>query len=334
MSLPDDPYMAVRQAYLATIMDSESGPFEVGQAYTPAAIDTKSEPEEAPLETEEFRPLAARTAPPSLDHTPISSDSTPVSPLTNEEFEATRPYAFLTVHTQPAMSPGLLARVIEAMTLSPLTFRKRYRSSYEMPSPSSCPTLPIRKRYRGTSELVEDTRDESSYANTEREGSGDESPSSKDEGPGLEDEGPGLEEEAAPKGQQQLALEEGSMPSTFNIGQSFRSMSGQQRVEETPTPKPPVHAIWVDLIDGIVYTDILIYVPPVPTIALDEDEFLEVGAQLELHGIILHDHTQRLDALPPALFEVYDRDLRELYTRSRAIRDEIFSPCYRLRSLE
>ncbi|GKB56328.1 hypothetical protein Tco_0912514 [Tanacetum coccineum] len=145
ISLPDNPYMAVRQAYLATIMDSEFGPFE----------------------------------------------------------DSTRPYAFSTVHTQPAMSPGLLARVIEAMTLSPLSFRKRYRSSYETPSPSSCLTLPIRKRYRGTSELVEDTRYESSYSNTEREGSEDESPSSKDEGPGLEDEGPSLEEEAAPKGQQQ-----------------------------------------------------------------------------------------------------------------------------------
>ncbi|GJX98262.1 hypothetical protein Tco_0355281 [Tanacetum coccineum] len=40
------------------------------------------------------------------------------------------------------------------------------------------------------------------------------------------------------------------------------------------------------------------------TIAVDKDEFLEVGAQLKLHEIILHDHTQHLDALPPALFEV------------------------------
>ncbi|GJU51949.1 hypothetical protein Tco_1221504 [Tanacetum coccineum] len=31
-------------------------------------------------------------------------------------------------------------------------------------------------------------------------------------------------------------------------------------------------------------------------------------------GGATHDHTQRLDALPPNLFEGYDRDLRELYT--------------------
>ncbi|GKE63575.1 hypothetical protein Tco_1513942, partial [Tanacetum coccineum] len=42
------------------------------------------------------------------------------------------------------------------------------------------------------------------------------------------------------------------------------------------------------------------------TIAVDQDEFLEG----------------------------YDRDLMELYTRSGAVRDEIFSQRYRLRSLE
>ncbi|GKB93204.1 hypothetical protein Tco_0979341 [Tanacetum coccineum] len=45
-------------------------------------------------------------------------------------------------------------------------------------------------------------------------------------------------------------------------------------------------------------------------------------------------YAQRLDALPPTLFEGYDRDLRELYTRSGAVRDEIFWQRYRFRSLE
>ncbi|GKG10831.1 hypothetical protein Tco_0342231, partial [Tanacetum coccineum] len=65
------------------------------------------------------------------------------------------------------------------------------------------------------------------------------------------------------------------------------------------------------------------------TILVDEDQFLEVGAQLELHGSILYDHTQRLDAPPLTLFEGYDRDLRELYTRSGVVRDEIFLQRYR-----
>ncbi|GKE58732.1 hypothetical protein Tco_1497917, partial [Tanacetum coccineum] len=234
------------------------------------------------------------------------------------------------------------------------------------------------------SELVKDTEDESLDSNTKREGS-------EDEGPGSEEE-----EEVAPEGQQQvvsvvdtaadeplglgygalrrreLPLGEGSVPSTFKIGQITRSVLEQQRVEETPAPRPQVRATWVDLVDGTIYTDIPIYVPPVripvqtppspewssgslpvspsspaiptlvaspvttlaATITVYEDEFLKVGAQLELHGSILYDHTHRLDALPPTLFEGYDRDLRELYTRSRAIRDEIFSQRYRLRSLK
>nr|GEV92117.1 hypothetical protein [Tanacetum cinerariifolium] len=72
---------------------------------------------------------------------------------------------------------------------------------------------------------------------------------------------------------------------------------------------------------------------PIATIAVDEDEFLEVVLQLELHESIIHDHTQHLDALPPILFKGYGRDLRELYTRSGADGDEIFLQRYRFRSL-
>ncbi|GKD41832.1 hypothetical protein Tco_1266477 [Tanacetum coccineum] len=41
-----------------------------------------------------------------------------------------------------------------------------------------------------------------------------------------------------------------------------------------------------------------------------------------------------IDALPPTLFADIDRDVRELYTRSGAVRDEIFSQRYKFRSLE
>ncbi|GKE84831.1 hypothetical protein Tco_1558573, partial [Tanacetum coccineum] len=60
-------------------------------AHAPAAIDTEFEPEEAPSETEELQLLAARTSPPSSDHTPTSPDPTLVSPLIDEEFEASKP---------------------------------------------------------------------------------------------------------------------------------------------------------------------------------------------------------------------------------------------------
>ncbi|GKE89027.1 hypothetical protein Tco_1566502 [Tanacetum coccineum] len=230
ISLPDDPYTAVRQAYLATITDSESEPFEdfretkipqplpiasspvppsddpyliVGQAHTPAAIDTESKPEEAPSEIEGFHPLAARTAPPSSNHTPTSSDPTLVSPLIDEEFEASEPSDtritsshFIApsdsttllspdhplTQTTPTptlsrpLSPGFSVRLKEAMNLSPLSFRKRYRSSYETPSLSSSPapssTLPIRKRYPSTSEPILETKTEDDESEAEGAGLG------------------------------------------------------------------------------------------------------------------------------------------------------------------
>ncbi|GJT87442.1 hypothetical protein Tco_1069159 [Tanacetum coccineum] len=91
--LPDDPYMIPQPLPIAS--SPIPPPYDpyliVGQAHTPATIDTESEPEETPSETEEFQPLAARTSLPSSDHTPTSSDPTLVSPLTNEEFEASKP---------------------------------------------------------------------------------------------------------------------------------------------------------------------------------------------------------------------------------------------------
>ncbi|GKA20697.1 hypothetical protein Tco_0700686 [Tanacetum coccineum] len=379
--LSDDLYMAVWQSHLADT-DIESRPLEdlreteisqpllvvpspvpssddlhltVGHAHTPATVDTESEPEDAPSETKEFKAFESSDTRITSSYFSASSDSTaplsPDHPLTQ---------------TSSIPTP---TRVSFHPALSPSSFRKRYRSSYETPSPSSSSTLPIQKRYRGTSEILEDTEDKSSDSYTKIDGS-------EDQGYGLEDEGPGSEEEeekkSAPEGQQQvvpvvdtstdeplglgyealrrreLALGEGSVPSTSKIRQSSRSMSKQRRVEETLMPRPRVHTTWVDPVDGTIYTDIPVDVPParvpiqtpltrevirfLPT--LNEDEFLEVRAQLELHKSILHDHTQRLDALPTTLFKGYDRDLIELYTRSGVIRNKIFSQRYRIRNLE
>ncbi|GJZ97828.1 hypothetical protein Tco_0670281 [Tanacetum coccineum] len=96
--------------------------------------------------------------------------------------------------------------------LSSSSFYKRY-SFYETPSPSSSQTLPVRKRYIGTSKLIldidsegdelgkedteEDEVDESSNADDERESHGldDEGQGLDEEGQGLDDEGQGLDDE-------------------------------------------------------------------------------------------------------------------------------------------
>nr|GEZ52258.1 hypothetical protein [Tanacetum cinerariifolium] len=182
----------------------------------------------------------------------------------------------------------------------------------------------VRKRYRGTSEIILDTdsegdelgeedtkKDESLDTNDERE-------MSKDVGPGLE----GRDEETVPE------VREDHVPSTFEVGQRSRSVPEHDGVERVFVFRQPILDTWIEFKDGRVYIDIPAYVPPVApvqtppslewssgslpispsslvvlspiaspvatpiaTISVDEDQFLEVGAQLELHGSILHDHT-------------------------------------------
>ncbi|GJW60799.1 hypothetical protein Tco_0110134 [Tanacetum coccineum] len=67
---------------------------------------------------------------------------------------------------------------------------------------------------------------------------------------------------------------------------------------------------------------ILLTVPsPVATPATTKTEgFLtELGAQVEMQGGLIRDHAVRLEELSPALFKRYDRDIRELFTRSGAV---------------
>nr|GEX78482.1 hypothetical protein [Tanacetum cinerariifolium] len=299
-------------------------------SYT-ATVDTDSELEEALSEIEEFLPLVSRApltdeefeASKPLDtrttssHSSASSNSTaplsPDHPLTQTSPTPTltrvlfhRRIARMAMRTQPTLSLGMSARITKAAALSPSSFHKRYRSFYETPSPSSL-TIPTRKRYRGTFKLIEDTEDDSSDLDTEREGLEDEGSGSEDEGSGSEDKGSGSEEEeeAAPEGQQQavsvvnttadeplglgyealrhrdLALGEGLVPSTFKIGQSSRSVLGQQRVEETPAPRIPTPASPEWSSGSLPVSPSSSYPVASPmttlaaTIALDDDEFLE-----------------------------------------------------------
>ncbi|GKD75127.1 hypothetical protein Tco_1333409 [Tanacetum coccineum] len=53
-----------------------------------------------------------------------------------------------------------------------------------------------------------------------------------------------------------LELAEDPVPSTFEVGQSSRSVPNQQRADEISTPRLPTHPTWVDPKDGTVYIDI------------------------------------------------------------------------------
>ncbi|GKE18352.1 hypothetical protein Tco_1425929 [Tanacetum coccineum] len=192
--------------------------------------NTKSEPEDAPLEVEELHSLGSRvpligkefeavepsgtrtdsfhssassdsTAPLSPDHPLTHVSPTPTPTCVSFHYKTAR----IAVRAQPAMSPGLSASMTKMMALLDSAFRTRYRSSYETPSPS--PTLLVWKRNRGTSELVldtdsegdelgdEDAEDDILDADDEREGLDDEDHGLNDEDRSLDDEDYGLNDE-------------------------------------------------------------------------------------------------------------------------------------------
>nr|GEZ13747.1 hypothetical protein [Tanacetum cinerariifolium]GEZ31744.1 hypothetical protein [Tanacetum cinerariifolium] len=162
-----------------------------------------------------------------------------------------------------------------------------------------------------------------------------------DEGKGLEDKGPGMEEEkeeATPEARRR-ALEsiEDIAPSTYEVGQSSRSVPEQEGVERISAFRQPTLDTWVDPKDGKVCTDIPTYVPlaahvqtpPSPEWSSSSLPIL-TSSQVVLSPIASPVATStaiisRLDALPPTLFANIDKDVRELYTRSGAVKDEIFS---------
>nr|GEY10675.1 hypothetical protein [Tanacetum cinerariifolium] len=234
--------------------------------------------------------------------------------------------ARMTIRAHPAMFPSHPVRVEEVMTLSDLAFHKRYRSSYETPSSSSSSlTLPVWKRYRGTSELILDTDSEGDELRDE-----DIEEDGKDKSQGLED-----------KSQAScLELTEEISPYTYKVRQSSRVYTDIPTyaplavpVQTPPSPEWSPGSLLVSPSSPVVHIALLVTTLSA-TISVDEDQFLEVGAQLELHGSILYDHTHCLDVLPTTLFKGYDRDLRELYNRSGVVIDEIFLLRYRFRSLE
>ncbi|GKE45271.1 hypothetical protein Tco_1472555, partial [Tanacetum coccineum] len=185
------------------------------------------------------------------------------------------------------MSSSLSASIAEVAAMSEFAFRKRFRSSYESSPFMSPPYLPSRKRYQGASKLVEDSEEDE-----EIEESLD-SDSVDDEGYGVESDGLGLEE-AIPE-----ALEEDQVYCTFEVGQGSGSAPESERPERVSAFRQPTHTTWIDPEDA--------------------------GSSSRDAGGLIRDHVVRLEELSPAMFERYDRDIGELFTRSGAVRDEIFS---------
>ncbi|GJV31198.1 hypothetical protein Tco_1391598 [Tanacetum coccineum] len=316
--LPEDPYEAIRQAYLD-------------------GTDTESEPFEDPIDTE--TPELPLTVAP-----PISlSESTP--PVLVPILRRT---ARMAVRVPPAMSSGLSASIAEVAAMSEFAFRKRFRSSYKSSPSVSPPDIPLQKRYRGTSELVEDseeddesldsdsvgedsedegstTRDEDPAAGdgglaagVEGPGMDDESYGLDDEGHGMDDEGRGLDDEvhtvSAPLGlgygslrRQELALKEDQVYNTFEVEQGSRSALESERPERTP-PSPEWTPGSLPISPSPFVVPSYVSSPMVPLTALSP-------------------------VASPATAET-DGFLTELGAQVGAVKDEIFSQRYWFWSLE
>ncbi|GJR99067.1 hypothetical protein Tco_0315576 [Tanacetum coccineum] len=241
--------------------------------------------------------------------------------------------ACMAMRVLPAISPSLSVSIAEVATMSDSAFRKRFRSSYESSPSSSPPDLPLRKHYRGTSKLVEDDEvegeekedeqvEESLDSDSESEDAEDDGPIAGDEGPtageeGLAtgDEGPSMRLESLGLGGDEAILE----------GQQWATPIMETAVAPSIVPSPISSPMITLTVPSLVAS---------PATAEAEGFLTKLGAQVEMQGGLIHDHTVRLRELSPVLFERYDRDIRELFTRSRAVRDEIFFQRYRFRSLK
>ncbi|GKD39457.1 hypothetical protein Tco_1259664 [Tanacetum coccineum] len=171
--LPEDPYEAIRQAYLD-------------------GTDTESEPFEDPIDTEILESPLAITPP-----IPLSESTPPVL------VPILRRTARMAVHVLSAMSSGLSASMAGVEAMSESALRKSFWSSYENSPSVSPPDLPSWKRYRGMFELVEDSEEDDDEEDEEIEESMDSNSVSEDvedEGPTAEDEDPAAEDEGLTAG--------------------------------------------------------------------------------------------------------------------------------------
>nr|GFA42610.1 hypothetical protein [Tanacetum cinerariifolium] len=201
--LPKDPDEAIRQAYLVGT-DSESEPFE-GEAMTPESPHIVAPPTCHVEESEGFSTFGARST---------SSDSTaPLSP--DHPLTHTTPVlvlilcrtARMAMRVSLVMSPGLSAGMAEVAAMSDSAFCKRFRSSYDS-SPS--PTLPVRKRYRGTSKLILGIDSEEDEEVKDSSDSDSKSTDVEDEGPTAEDEDPAAEDKGLAAGVECLGVDDDS----------------------------------------------------------------------------------------------------------------------------
>ncbi|GKE12121.1 hypothetical protein Tco_1415672 [Tanacetum coccineum] len=146
-------------------------------------------------------------------------------------------------------------------------------SFYESSPSLSPPDLPSRKRFRGTSELVEDSEEDDDEEDEEIYESMDSDSVSvdvKDEGPTIADEDPaagkrsrGLDDEGHGVESDELGLEEDDEEA---VPGGSGSAPESERPERVSTSRQPTLTTWIDPEDGMVYIDVPAYPPAAPPV--------------------------------------------------------------------
>ncbi|GJZ02837.1 reverse transcriptase domain-containing protein [Tanacetum coccineum] len=277
--LPEDPYEAIRQAYLD-------------------GTDTESEPFKDPIDTE--TPELPLTVAPPIS---LAESSPPVL------VPILRRTARMVVRGPPAMSSGLSACIAEVAAMSESAFLEDSEEDEEIEesldfdnvgedAEDEGPTAEDEDPAAGDEGLAAgvegpDTDDKSYGLDDEIHGMDDEGRGLDDEGHSVESDGLGLEEDEVvfvPEGQQQaapvvgtvvsaplglgyralrrqeLALEEDQVYSTFEVRLGSGSTPESERPERMSVSRQPTLTTWTDPEDGMVYIDIPTYPPPAPPV--------------------------------------------------------------------
>nr|GEV01198.1 hypothetical protein [Tanacetum cinerariifolium] len=284
--LPEDPYEAIRQAYLLRT-NTKSEPFE-GEARTPESPHIVAPPTCHVEEPEGSSMSGARST--SSDSTTPQSPDHPFTHTTPILVTILRRTARMAVRVLPVMLYGLSAGMAVVAAMSDSAFRKseedeEVEESSDSDSESEDvedegPTTEDEDPAAGDEGLAARVKgpvmdDESYGLNGESYGLDDEIRSINGEGRGIKSDGLGLREvEAVPEGQQravlvvgtavseplglgygvlrrqELALEEDHVYSTFEVGQGSGSAPKSERSDRVLAFRQPTLTIWTDLEDG------------------------------------------------------------------------------------
>ncbi|GJY71971.1 hypothetical protein Tco_0475674 [Tanacetum coccineum] len=280
---PEDPYEAIRQAYLVENETPES-PHTIE---SPTPLPYSTPPMRHAKDSVDLDTSSARSTP--SDSTALLSSDHPLTHASPTLVPILCRTTHMVVRVPHTMSPGLSASIAEAVAMADLAFLEddEEEEDDDDEEEEEEEDEEIEKSLDSDSKS-EDTEDEGLTIEDEDPATGDEGLDAGDEGPGIRVKSLGLGGDTAiPEGQQRAApvvetamgeplglgygalrrqeitLGEGRMPSVFEVGQSSRFVPEPKRPERVSALRQPTLATWIDLEDDRVYIDVLAYPPPV-----------------------------------------------------------------------